>query len=390
MIKRISILGSTGSVGFSTLKIIDKKNILKPFIFSANKNYKEICKQIRIYKPEYFVINDEIIFKKIKKEFNNNKTVILNNFEKISIKKKYDITISAIQGIAGIKPTIILIRLSKKILIANKESIICGWNLIKKELKKFNTKLIPIDSEHFSIMKLLENHKLQEINKIYITASGGPFLDYNYSKLKKIKPKEALKHPKWKMGKKISIDSATLMNKILEIIEAQRLFDLPNDKLEVIIHPNSLVHAIVDFKNGLRKFIYHETTMIIPIANAIFDGNLDINDFIKTNINKNNKINNLIFRKVDSKIFPIIKIKKRVNEHPSTPIIINGSNEILVDQFLKKKAPFLGIIKIIMSVLKDRNYKKNAIQKPTNINQIIKIDNWAKTTALSKIKNFYG
>ena len=390
MIKRISILGSTGSVGLSTLKIIDKKNILKPFIFSANKNYKEICKQIRIYKPEYFVISDEIIFKKIKKKFNNSKTIILNNFQKIIIKKKSDITISAIPGIAGLKPTIILIGLSKKILIANKESIICGWDLIKKELKKFNTKLIPIDSEHFSIMKLLENHKLQEINKVYITASGGPFLDYKYSKLKKIKPKEALKHPKWKMGKKISIDSATLMNKILEIIEAQRLFDLPNEKLEIIIHPNSLVHAIVDFKNGLRKFIYHETTMIIPIANAIFDGNLDINDFIKTNINKNNKINNLIFRKVDSKIFPIIKIKKRVNEYPSTPIIINGSNEILVDQFLKKKAPFLGIIKIIMSILKDRNYKKNAIQKPTNINQIIKIDNWAKTTALSKIKNFYG
>ena len=390
MIKRISILGSTGSVGLSTLKIIDKKNILKPFIFSANKNYKEICKQIRIYKPEYFVISDEIIFKKIKKKFNNSKTIILNNFQKIIIKKKSDITISAIPGIAGLKPTIILIGLSKKILIANKESIICGWDLIKKELKKFNTKLIPIDSEHFTIMKLLENHKLQEINKVYITASGGPFLDYKYSKLKKIKPKEALKHPKWKMGKKISIDSATLMNKILEIIEAQRLFDLPNEKLEIIIHPNSLVHAIVDFKNGLRKFIYHETTMIIPIANAIFDGNLDINDFIKTNINKNNKINNLIFRKVDSKIFPIIKIKKRVNEYPSTPIIINGSNEILVDQFLKKKAPFLGIIKIIMSILKDRNYKKNAIQKPTNINQIIKIDNWAKTTALSKIKNFYG
>ena len=390
MIKRISILGSTGSVGLSTLKIIDKKNILKPFIFSANKNYKEICKQIRIYKPEYFVISDEIIFKKIKKKFNNSRTIILNNFQKIIIKKKSDITISAIPGIAGLKPTIILIGLSKKILIANKESIICGWDLIKKELKKFNTKLIPIDSEHFSIMKLLENHKLQEINKVYITASGGPFLDYKYSKLKKIKPKEALKHPKWKMGKKISIDSATLMNKILEIIEAQRLFDLPNEKLEIIIHPNSLVHAIVDFKNGLRKFIYHETTMIIPIANAIFDGNLDINDFIKININKNNKINNLIFRKVDSKIFPIIKIKKRVNEYPSTPIIINGSNEILVDQFLKKKAPFLGIIKIIMSILKDRNYKKNAIQKPTNINQIIKIDNWAKTTALSKIKNFYG
>ena len=184
------------------------------------------------------------------------------------------------QGIDGLKPTIFLIKLSKKILIANKESIICGWHLIKNELKKNNAKLIPVDSEHFSIMNLLQEHKLEEINKIYITASGGPFLNYKPSELKSVKPARALKHPKWRMGKKISIDSATLMNKILELIEAQRLFNIPKEKLDIIIHPNSLVHAIIDLKNGLKKFIYHETTMIIPIANAIFDRNLEIKKII--------------------------------------------------------------------------------------------------------------
>ncbi len=390
--KKISILGSTGSIGLSTLKILDKKkNILKPYIFVAKKNYKEICFQIKIYKPEYFIITNKIVFNKIKKKFFRNKIKILNTFESLDIKKKSDITICAIPGIEGLKPTMFLVKLSKKILIANKESIICGWQLLKKEIKKYKTKLIPIDSEHYSIMQLLKNRKINEVNKIFLTASGGPFLNYNYKKLKDIIPSQALKHPKWNMGKKISIDSATLMNKILELIEAQRLFNLPNSKLEILIHPNSLVHAIIDFKNGLKIFIYHETSMIIPIANAIFDGNVDMNQIIKfKKKNSDNQINNLNFKQVDQKIFPIIKIKKRLNEYPSTAIIINGANEILVDQFLNKKAPFLGIIKIIMSVLDDRNYKQNAIQKPRNINQIIKIDNWAKSTALKKLKNLYA
>tara|TARA_B100001057_G_scaffold332122_1_gene332440 strand:+ start:3535 stop:4713 length:1179 start_codon:yes stop_codon:yes gene_type:complete len=389
--KKISILGSTGSIGLSTLKILDKKkNILKPYIFVANKNYKEICFQIKIYKPEYFIITNKIVFNKIKKKFFRNKIKILNTFESLDIKKKSDITICAIPGIEGLKPTMFLIKLSKKILIANKESIICGWQLLKKEIKKYKTKLIPIDSEHYSIMQLLKNRKINEVNKIFLTASGGPFLNYNYKKLKNIIPSQALKHPKWNMGKKISIDSATLMNKILELIEAQRLFNLPNSKLEILIHPNSLVHAIIDFKNGLKIFIYHETSMIIPIANAIFDGNVDMSQIIKFKKNNDSQINNLNFKQVDQKIFPIIKIKKRLNEYPSTAIIINGANEILVDQFLNKKAPFLGIIKIIMSVLDDRNYKQNAIQKPRNINQIIKIDNWAKSTALKKLKNLYA
>ena len=203
--------------------------------------------------------------------------------------------------------------------------------------------------------------------------------------MKNIEPKQALKHPRWKMGKKISVDSSTLMNKILELIEAQKLFNIPIDKLEIIIHPQSLVHAIIELKNGLVKFIYHETSMIIPLANAMFNGSLDINNFYKKK--NNTKMKDLTFLKVNRKLFPVIKIKDRVNEYPSTSIIINSSNEILVDHFLQKKIPFLSINKIIKTILNDRNYIKYAIRRPKNINQVNEIDFWAKNKTLEKIKN---
>ena len=387
MKKIISILGSTGSIGLNSFKIIDKKR--KYFdinLLSANKNYKLICMQILKYKPNFFVVTDQFIFEKIKKKFKKTKIKILNNFELASLKKQNDLTITAIPGIIGLKPTIQMIKCSKKVLIANKESIICGWNLIKTNAQKNKTKIIPVDSEHFSILKLLESHKLNEINKVYITASGGPFLKFKSHEFKKIKPKDALKHPKWKMGKKISIDSSTLMNKILELIEAQKLFDIPIEKLDILIHPNSLVHAIVELKNGLVKLIYHQTTMIIPLANAIFDGDLNIKDFYNIDKQKSNSIlENLSFKNVNKKTFPIINIKKRVNEYPSTSIIINAANEVLVDQFLRKKIPFLSISKTIMDILNDRNYKKYAIRRPKNINEINKIDNWTREAILKKI-----
>ena len=377
MKKTISILGSTGSIGLTSLKILDKKkNYFKPLIFVANKNLNLINKQIRLYRPKYFIITDKKIYQKIKLKFKNKKTIVLNNLDQIYLKKKSDITISSIPGINGLPFTFSMIKLSKKILIANKEAIICGWNLIKKESEKYQTKIIPIDSEHYSISKLIEHHSLNEIKKIYITASGGPFLNYNLSKLKKIKPKEALRHPKWKMGKKISIDSSTLMNKILELIEAQKIFNIPNNKIDMLIHPNSLVHAIIELKNGLSKFIYHETSMIIPIANAIFDGELNIDDFYERSQLKN--FNDLRFRRVPKNIFKIVKIKNRVTEYPSTPIIINAANETLVSQFLAKKITFLSISKTIIKLLNDLNYKKYAIKKPKNIKEIIKIDQWTR------------
>ena len=388
--KIISILGSTGSIGLTTIKIIKKeKNIFKINVLAADKNYKLICNQIKNLRPKYFIINNLLVYKKIKKKYKNKNIKIIFGKDLTETKfKKSDITVAAIPGIAGLEPTIEFIKKSEKILIANKESIICGWSLIKKTAYKNNTQIIPIDSEHFSIMQLLKNQKIKDIKKIYITASGGPFLNHKLSSLKNVKPSDAVKHPRWKMGKKISIDSATLMNKMLEIIEAQKLFSLSLKQIEIVIHPESLVHAIVEFKNGLFKFIYHETTMLIPIANAIFDNNMNLNEVLKLKHN-NKKIffTNLNFQNVDTKRFPIIKLKSRINEYTSTPIILNAVNEILVDQFLKQKIPFSSFYNYILRVLNDRNYRKNAIKIPKNITQIFEIDQWSRNKIYEKINH---
>ncbi len=386
MKKLISILGSTGSIGLTTLNIIDKKkNYFRPFIFSANKNYTLICKQIIKYKPKYFLINNEKIFNRVRKKIRIKTVNIIRGYDEIKKTNDLSITIAAIPGLEGLMPIIKLIKNSEKILIANKEAIVCGWNLIKKIAKKNNTKLIPMDSEHYSIFKLIENYKLNEIKKIYITSSGGPFLNYKIHQFKKIKPKDALKHPKWKMGKKITVDSSTLVNKILELIEAQKLFNISSKKLGVIIHPNSLVHAVVTFNNGITKMLYHPTSMIIPIANAIFDGRLNIDKFYNEKKKKINEIESLIFNKVDTKKFPIIKLQHKVNEHPSTSIIFNAANEVLVDQFLKKKISYEAIIKGLSRILRDRNYKKYAIRNAKTIDQISAIDSWARNRTIANL-----
>ena len=387
MKKKISILGSTGSIVLATLSIVNKEKKLLPNIFSANKNYNLICKQIKKFKPKIFIINDEKTYTKIIRKFKRSKIKIFNNFDKINKTYNSDITVTAIPGIAGLQPTLKMIENSKKILIANKESIICGWELIKKKSKENKTKIIPVDSEHFSILKLIENEKKDSIKKIYLTASGGPFLNYSKSKLKKIKPNQALKHPKWKMGKKITINSSNLMNKIFELVEAQKLFNLPFNKFEILIHPDSLVHAILELNNGLKKFIYHETSMKIPLANAIFDDDIDIKRIF--NKKSSNKLNNLIFKRVDKSIFPNIKLKKKINQFPSSPIIVNSANEVLVDQFMSQKIGYLDINKIIMAIFKDGNYRKYAIKKPTNLNQIKLIDKWARLTTFKIINKNY-
>ena len=388
---KISILGSTGSIGLHTLNLISrKKKLFKINVLSANKNFNLICRQIKKLNPTIFIVNDFQTFLKVKRKFKNKKTKIFNGLNEISKNIiKSDITIAAIPGIAGLEPTIKFTQMSKKILIANKESIICGWDLIKRNATINKTKIIPIDSEHFSIMQLLNSHEISEIKKIYITASGGPFLRTNLSKLKKIKPSQALKHPKWKMGKKISIDSATLMNKMLEVMEAQKLFALKSNKIEIIIHPESLVHAIVELKNGLSKFIYHETTMLIPLANAIFEKSISAEDYSKLKLTKTKStiFEKLNFLKVEKKRFPLIKLKERFNEHKSSPIIINAINEILVDQFLKKKIGFTSFYNFFLKVLNDSNYIKYAIKEPKNISEVLQIDQWSRNKTLEKIKN---
>ena len=229
MKQKIAILGSTGSIGKSTINVIknDKKNF-DIVLLTTNSNYKEILKQSKEFKVRNLIINNKKKFLNLKKKLRKKNIKIFNNFEsfKSNFNNKIDFTMSAISGLEGLKPTLDMIKLTKTIAIANKESIICGWNLIQKNLKKYDTEFIPVDSEHFSIWSLLNGNSKKNIEKIFITASGGPFLNLPILKFKKIKPKDAIKHPNWKMGYKISIDSATLMNKVFEVIEAQRIFNI--------------------------------------------------------------------------------------------------------------------------------------------------------------------
>ena len=390
MKKKLSIFGCTGSIGETTLKLLNKKHKKYNFhIFTGYRNYKKIIFLIKKYKPNFFVIFDEKTYQKIKKK-NKSSVKILNYKAYQTYKfKKSDISILAIPGIAGLEPTLNAIKISKKVLIANKESVICGWELIKKIVKKYKVKILPVDSEHFSIMNLINDSNKKNIEKIYLTASGGPFLNYPLNKMNSIKPHQAINHPKWKMGKKISVDSATLMNKIFEVIEANKLFSIDFKKINILIHPQSLVHAIVKFKNGLYKFLYFETDMSIPIGNALFENNFEIkkiNNLNKT-VERKNISQDLNFREVNQRKFPAIKVKPILDKYISLPIILNAANEIFVDHFLKKNISFSSIINYLLYLLKDPKMRKYAIKKPSNLKTILSIDKWTRKEALKIIKN---
>ncbi len=376
---KISILGSTGSIGTSTLKIIEKKR--KYFNIQtlvANSNYKKIVNQIIKFKPKIFIILDNSIYLRVKKKFKKSKIKIYNNYQHIKLKKKInDVTVCAVPGIDGLEPTILFLKTSKKILLANKETVICAWHLIEKLIKKHKTKFIPIDSEHFSISKLLEKDiDTKLIDTVYITGSGGPFLN---NKKKKITPADAIKHPKWSMGKKISIDSATMMNKLFEYIEAQKIFKSIKEKIKIIIHPQSQIHAAVKYKNGITNLLFHEPNMMIPIANAIFDSHFELKKILKLP-NKDIEFQKLEFIPINKNNFPPIKLIPILNKYHSLPIILNATNEILVDHFLSKKIAFNAIMKNLFLILRDKNFKKYAIKNTNSIKEIISIDNWARNT----------
>ena len=388
MKKKIVILGSTGSIGKTSLNIFEKNlKDFSIFLLSSNSNYNSICSQIRKFKPKYFIIINKKVYKKVKKKFKKNKVKIVNNFTDLNLKKiRIDITISSIVGIAGLEPTIKFTSHSNKLLIANKETIICGWHLIERQAKINKTKIIPIDSEHFSIDQLTKNSNDKNIKKIYLTASGGPFLNKPIKYFNKIKAHHAIKHPKWKMGKKISIDSSNLMNKVLELIEAYKLFPFKREKFQIIIHPQSLIHAIVLFKNGQTKFLYHETDMKIPIANAIFENNFNEKNFINTNKNILKEFENFKFIPVDKKRFPIVTLLKKFSSNSSGPIILNASNEVLVSKFIDGLISFKSIYFYLKAVLRHKDYKKYAIKRSPNINEIYEIDEWARKKTIEIIK----
>ena len=386
MKKKIAILGSTGSIGKTLINIIkqDKKNF-KIVLLSADENCKELLKQAKFFKVKNLIVSNEYSYSKIKKDKYSKKINIYNNFNNFKkiFKKKVDYTMSSISGIQGLKPTIEIIKFTKKIAIANKESIICGWDLIQKELKKNKTEFIPVDSEHFSVWYALKNTDKKLIERIYLTASGGPFLNKSLSKLKDVSAKQALKHPNWKMGKKISIDSATMMNKVFEIIEAKKIFNLSYKKLSILTHPKSYIHAIIKFKNGLTKIVAHDTNMKIPIFNSLYSSNNFINSK-KLNLKI---LNNLEFKEINYKRFSVTKILNKLPENSSLfETILVSINDKLVELFLTNKIKFTDISKKMHNILDLKEFKKYKMIKPRKINDIIFLDNKIRNKIETKNK----
>ena len=382
MKKKILLLGSTGSIGKSSLNIIrNYKSKLKIVALSTNKNISLIVKQSKEFKVKNLIINDFESYKKILNFGLNKKIKIFNNiddFLKIN-KIKFDVTIVGISGFDGLDPTLKVIPYSKNLSSANKESIICGWKFINNKLKKYKTNFIPLDSEHFSIWSLIKNSNHKMISKIYLTASGGPFLNKSKSKIKNAKVSDVLKHPNWNMGQKISVDSATLMNKLFELIEASKIFNLPINKFDVIIHPKSYVHALVNFKNGLSKILIHDTQMEIPIFNSIFD---KTTESYKKNKDINFKnLNGINFIKPSNLIFPLFKLVKRYKRKDSFyEIILVTVNDYFVTKFLNGNINFQKMQIKMLEKLKDPYISKYYNKYPKKINDIYMI--------VDKIKNY--
>ena len=374
MKKKICILGSTGNIGQLTLRIVEEnKKDFRVLLISANKNHRLLLSQAKKFNPKYIFSTNDHLIEKINNFCKKKRITIIKDIKLINKKDRFDISVCAISGMAGLVPTIDIIKYSKEIAIANKESIICGWKFIKRKLLKYNCKFIPLDSEHFSIYNLIQNKDKKTISEICLTASGGPFFGKKIN-LKNITPSQAIKHPKWKMGKKISVDSANLMNKVLEVFEASLLFNLPLSKFSIMIHPQSLIHSVVKYNNGLSTMMYHYNDMKIPIMNCLYK-NFDFNDYLinKFSFSKNRNLE-LFFYKVDPKknhAIKVLNLAKKLNVNGY--ITINALNELLVEKFLEKKISFSDIIYKLHHILQSKivkNYLKN--NKIKHINDVFK------------------
>ena len=389
MKKKIAILGSTGSIGKILLNVVNKnKNFFKVVLLTANKDHKTLYTQAKKYGVKNLIITNDVSYKILQKKCKKTDINVYNNFNILNkiFKRKVDYTMNSIVGFAGLKPTLEIIKFTKKIAIANKESIICGWNLIKKKSILNKTNIIPIDSEHFSIWTSLNKFNINDsinlnksIENIIITASGGPFKNTSIDNFKNIKVSQAIKHPTWKMGKKISIDSATLVNKLFEVIEAQRLFDIDINKISIKVHPRSYIHSIIKFKSGIIKICAHEPNMSIPIANSL---NMNLN-YINNNQINFKILNNLNFTDVDKKKFPVIKILDKYPNYCSLfDTALVSINDELVNLFLNKKISFDDIFKILLNILNLRSIQKLKKIVPRNYKEISKISDFVRLKTL--------
>lgn len=384
MRKKITIFGSTGSVGDSTLDILNlHKDKFELIGLTINKNYKKLINQIKIFKPKVVSIRDEIAYQEFKKENPDPSLEVLSGKDCLVdiLDYEVDFIMASIVGSAGLLPVIKAAEKGIDIGLANKESLVCSGNILKKILNKTKSNLLPIDSEHNAIFQVFEKSNQDQIEKIILTASGGPFFKKTCKDLAHITPEQAIEHPNWKMGKKISVDSATLMNKGLEFIEAHYLFDMPTDKIDVIIHPQSIIHSCVEYRDGSILSQMGTPDMKTPIAYALSYPKRTNASVQKLDLTKLSK---LTFFKPDHRSFPSLNLAiSSLEQGGSAPTVLNAANEIAVEAFLNKRISFLSISKVV-----DLTLNKSNICEMNNIEDVLNIDKESREISESMIEKF--
>ena len=381
--KNISVLGSTGSIGRSSLEVIEKlSHRFKVVGLTAGRNTQLLEKQVEKFRPKIVSLEKKEEAEDLRRKFKGKSiqvTFAQEGAEEVASFSENDIVISAITGIDGLRPTLAAVQQEKKIALANKESMVVAGPLIQDRIRKFGAQLIPVDSEHSGVFQCLAKEKMENVKKVTLTASGGPFFSKSPSDMNNISLEEALNHPRWKMGKKVTIDSATLMNKGLELIEAHWLFGLAPRQLGILIHPQSIVHSLVEMSDGSVLAQLSPTDMKVPIQYALTYPERE--DSLLPSLNLS-EIKALEFYEADVEKFPIIKLARlALEEGESFPIALNAANEVAVSAFLEQRIKFMDISEIVAKIVE--NHQK---RKAQSLEDIFDVDRETRRVSLDLLK----
>ncbi len=374
MVKNISILGSTGSIGTQTLDVVDSMENVKVWGLSTNTSIDLLERQIRQYRPKIAAVMDDQCAKKLKQKVKDTDTKVVAGMEGLIAAvtlPQVEMVVTSVVGIVGLVPTLEAIKARKHIALANKETLVTAGNIIMQQARNHNVSIIPVDSEHSAIFQCLQGDDQDAVRSVILTASGGPFLHKRPEELKDVTPQQALKHPNWDMGHKISIDSATMMNKGLEIIEAKWLFNMDIDQIQVVVHPQSIIHSMVEYIDHSIIAQLGLPDMRIPIQYALTYPNRLASNHERLDLCK---INELTFIRPDFETFKCLALAyEAIKEDGTMPAVLNAANEIAVDLFLKGKIGFTEIAMLIEQTMR----KHNNIKDPS-LEDILESDVWAR------------